>query len=62
MKTKMTKETKVKLLKAIQNGVFDSKDFPELSFQQMPTVINIIRSDKKILDESAKSEANQSHI
>ena len=62
MKIPLTKEIKVKLLKAIQNGVFDSKDFPELTRCGYPAVINVIRADKKILDESTKSESNQSHI
>ena len=47
MKTPITRETKVKLLKAIKDGVFDSKDFPELTFQQLPTVINIIEDNGK---------------
>lgn len=51
---KLSKETKVKLLKCIQQGTFDSKDFQELTSELHRHEIEIINSANQVrYDEDA---------
>lgn len=50
----LTKETKVKLLKAVQSGVFDGADFPELSPEIKTIQIELIDHPSQVRDYENK--------
>lgn len=51
----LSKETKVKLLKAIQSGVFDGADFPEL-------VTELKRIEIEIIDRAEQVRSYENKI
>lgn len=50
----LTKETKVKLLKAVQSGVFDGADFPELAPEIRTIQIEVIDHPSQVRDYENK--------
>jgi len=50
----LSKETKVKLLKAVQSGVFDGADFPELVTELKRIEIELIDHPSQVRDYENK--------
>jgi len=50
----LSKETKVKLLKAVQSGVFDGADFPELVTELNRIEIELIDHPSQVRDYENK--------
>lgn len=51
----LSKETKVKLLKAIQTGIFDGEQFPELAGEIKTIQIEVINSRDQVKKDNYES-------
>lgn len=53
----LTKDTKIKLLKAVKDGVFRGEDFPELASELKRIEIEIINSADQVRNDDIVPEA-----